>query len=405
MRQLIRHTAVVLLTLSFLVILWQLRQAILLFVLSLAVAAAFRPLIDFLVAKNLPRGLALGLAYLLVISLIGLLIFAIGGPFLRDLQQATDNLSIAYQRILDEWPASPSLFQSTVAGQLPEVENLFEALSGERGMAVAQAIAGVASGFFEFLSSLVIILILSMYWSADRVHFERLWLSLLPVEHRTRAREIWREVEQGVGAYIGSEVLQSILAGVLLWIGFRSIGLNYPALLAVLGAFAWLIPWIGAVIAVIPPLMIGMGLDYGIAAIAAIYTLLILGIMEVIVEPRFFQRNRYSSLWIVLVVIAFAIAFGMIGVILAPPFAAAVQIFFTHYTRARSLPADRTGSVTRDEDAVRKIEALKARLEEMQASLDGEETKPAPEQVNLIRRLTHLIEETGNFLGDRPDPK
>jgi hypothetical protein len=127
--------------------------------------------------------------------------------------------------------------------------------------------------------------------------------------------------------------------------------------------------------------------------------------MEVIVEPRFFQRNRYSSLWIVLVVIAFAIAFGMIGVILAPPFAAAVQIFFTHYTRARSLPADRTGSVTRDEDAVRKIEALKARLEEMQASLDGEETKPAPEQVNLIQRLTHLIEETGNFLGDRPDPK
>jgi predicted PurR-regulated permease PerM len=405
MRQLIRHTAIVLLTLSLLIILWQLRQAILLFVLSLAVAAAFRPLIDLLASKNLPRGLALGLSYLSVIAIVILLVFAIGGPFLRDLQQATDNLSLAYQRILAEWPESRSLFQSTIAGQLPELENLYEALSGERGMAVAQAVAGVASGFFEFLSSIVVILILSMYWSGDRVHFERLWLSLLPVEYRTRAREIWREIEQGVGAYIGSELLQSVLAGVLLWVGFRTMGLEYPALLAVVGAFAWLIPWIGAVIAVIPPLFIGLGTSFGLAAVSAFYTILILGIMELVVEPRFFQRNRYSSLWIVLVVIAFAIAFGMVGVILAPPFAAAIQIFFNHYTRTRSLPADRTGSVTLDEDALRKLDGLKARLAEMQASLANEEAEPAPERINLIKRLDQLIEETGSFLGEKPAGK
>lgn len=401
MRQLIRHTAVVLLTLSFLVILWQLRQAILLFVLSLAVAAAFRPVIDFIVGKKLPRGLALGLAYFLVISVIGLMVFAIGGPLIRDLHQATDSFSMAYQRIITEWPQSPSLFQSTLAEQLPSPERLFEALSGERGMAVAQAIAGVASGFFEFVSSLVIILILSMYWSADRVHFERLWLSLLPVEHRTRAREVWREVEQGVGAYIGSEVVQSLLAGVLLWLGFRLMGMRYPALLAVIGALAWLIPWIGAVIAVIPPLLVGLGISYGVAALAAIYTLITLLIMEVVVEPRFFHRQRYSSLWLVLAVIAFAITFGMTGIILAPPFAAAIQIFFSHYTRSRSLPAENRGQITVNEGAIRQLEDLKVRLAEMQASLAVEGTEPAPEKVNLIHRLNHLIEKTGSLLGDR----
>jgi putative permease len=397
MRRLIGYTAIILLTLSALVILWQLRQAIVLFVLSLAVAAAFRPLIDFLAGK-LPRGLALALAYGLVISVFGLAIYGIGGPFIRDLQQATDDFSVFYQRITTEWPQSASLFQSTLGRQLPAPERLFEALTGERGAAIAQTVIGVASGFFELLSSIVIILILSMYWSSDRVHFERLWLSLLPVRHRTRAREIWREVEMGVGAYIGSEAVQSILAGSLLWLGFWSMGLSYPALLAVLGALAWLMPWVGAVMAVIPALLVGLGISGGVGALAAIYTLLVLFIMEMVVEPRFFQRNRYSSLLLVLIVIAFALTFGLAGVILAPPFAAAIQIAFTHYTRSRSLPGDRTSSIAINEDVVRQMEILKTRVADMQASLNDEEEEIAPERVNLIKRLDQLIKEADNFL-------
>lgn len=402
MRRLIGYTVTVLLTLTILIILWQLRQAIFLFVLSLAIAAAFRPLIDFLANKKVPRGLALGLAYLLVISAIGLVVFAIGGPLIRDLQQATDDLSIYYQRIITEWPRSGSLFQSTLAQQLPSPETLFEALSGERGLAAAQAVAGVASGFLEFMSSLVIILILSMYWSADRVHFERLWLSLLPGEQRARAREIWREIEQGVGAYIGSEVVQSLLAGFLLWLGYWSMGLDYPTLFAVFGALAWLIPWIGAVVAVIPPLLIGLGISSGVGALAPIFTLLVLFIMEFVVEPRFFQRKQFSSLWRILVVIAFALSFGMIGIILAPPFAAAVQILFSHHTRSRNLPGDRAIATKVNEGAIRQLEELKARLAEIQASLAIEDAEPAPERLSLIRRLNRLVEETASLLVDGP---
>jgi phosphopantothenate synthetase len=103
-------------------------------------------------------------------------------------------------------------------------------------------------------------------------------------------------------------------------------------------------------------------------------------------------------LLLVLIVIAFALTFGLAGVILAPPFAAAIQIAFTHYTRSRSLPGDRTSSIAINDDVVRQMEILKTRVADMQASLNDEEEEIAPERVNLIKRLDQLIKEADNFL-------
>src|SRR6185369_9351425 len=101
-------------------------------------------------------------------------------------------------------------------------------------------------------------LILSVYWSTNQVHFERLWLSLLPAEQRKLARNVWRTIELELGAYIRSEIIQSFLAGFLLTIGYWMLGCPYPALLGVFGAIAWLIPLVGAPLAMVLPLLVGL---------------------------------------------------------------------------------------------------------------------------------------------------
>jgi predicted PurR-regulated permease PerM len=203
-----------------------------------------------------------------------------------------------------------------------------------------------------------------------------------------------------VGAYINSELFQSILAGALLWLGYWSMGLQYPALLSVAGALAWLVPWLGAALAVIPPFLAGLGISGGVGALAAIYTLMVLFVMEFVVEPRFFPRQRFSSLLLVLVVVAFAQAYGLVGLILAPPFAAALQIFFSHYARLRSLPGDRNGALNVSEDIARHLADLKGRAAELQTAL-ADEPELGPEKVNLIQRLNRLVEATDTLLRDR----
>jgi putative permease len=243
-----------------------------------------------------------------------------------------------------------------------------------------------------------IILVLSVYWSADRVHFERLWLSLLPAERRAHARRIWRELEQGVGAYIRSELAQSLIAGIVLGLGYWMIGLDFPILLAAFGALLWLIPWLGAVLAVILPFVVGLSISPLVAAITVIYTLGVLLVLEALVEPRLFNRRRYSSLLVVFFLVIMTEAYGLVGMILAPPLAASVQILFHHLVRFFSSPGQA--------DQAEQIAALKQRLQEIYLQLEEREER-SPEVASLAARLEALIEKTEEALqaDRRQDPK
>jgi predicted PurR-regulated permease PerM len=108
-----------------------------------------------------------------------------------------------------------------LANQLPPSQELFGSLVNEDGF---QGLMGITTNLFGFFASLASILILSLYWSADSIHFERLLLSLIPVDKRPTARRIWRGIDKGIGAYIRSEFIQSMLAGLLLWLGYSRSG-------------------------------------------------------------------------------------------------------------------------------------------------------------------------------------
>lgn len=388
-------TTLVLGTITVLLILWQFHQALFIFLLSLATSAAVRPIINSLIKRGIKPGLALIFTYLSLLVLVGGLFVLISRSLLSDLEQLTNNLTAGYEQILQDWPESEDQILKTIAAQLPPAEKLFEALSGEEGQAALQGIIGTASSLAGFFSQLVIILILSIYWSIDRVHFERLWLSLIPVDQRTRARAAWRAVEDGVGDYIIGEVVQSYLVVLILWLGFTWIGLPQPALLALLSALAWFIPWIGAVLAIIPVIAIGLSMNAGIALAAGGLTVITLILMELYIQPRFFARQRFNSLLLVLVVIMMAQVSGIIGLIIAPVIVVALQIGFQHLMAERET---RLHAEQVNEEFVQ----LHASLENIQDRLRTQEQDIAPEMLNLLERLQVLMDKTTEYLQTQP---
>jgi predicted PurR-regulated permease PerM len=95
-----------------------------------------------------------------------------------------------------------SAFQETLAARLPPPSQLIEAVTGDQGQLVLPAIIGVSQSLGSLASASVIILFLSLYWSINQIHFERLWLSLLPSGQRKQARGIWRTVEPDIGRHL-----------------------------------------------------------------------------------------------------------------------------------------------------------------------------------------------------------
>src|SRR5512140_589335 len=224
-------------TLLALMVLWQFRMVVVYILISLAVAATVGPLVRGWSGRSLLTRLGLILLYLVSLISIGFLILLVGKFAIGDIQGLAKALSAQGAWILPTWLEGSS-FQQALVAWLPTPDTLFEAFTGAQGQLVLPAVLGFTQDVGGVASGVVVILFLSLYWSISQVHFERLWLSLLPAEWRKRARGIWRTIEPELGAYIRSEALQSLLAGVLLGLGSWLLGSPYPTLLALVGGLA-----------------------------------------------------------------------------------------------------------------------------------------------------------------------
>jgi predicted PurR-regulated permease PerM len=225
--------------------------------ISLALAAALRPLFTRLAGRGWMVRTAWTLLYLAVLVGFGYLLFLAGEAALNEIQRLANAVAV-----LDEWRLSlwleGSPFEQALVARLPPPSKLFEAVTGDQGQLVPSAILSLTQRIGNVLSKIFAILLLSIYWVIHQTHFERLWLSLLPSGQRIQARSIWQTVEADIGAYLRGAVFQSILTGSLLGLGYWLLGSPYPALLGIAGALAGLIPMVGIVLTIIPVLLIGL---------------------------------------------------------------------------------------------------------------------------------------------------
>jgi predicted PurR-regulated permease PerM len=267
------------------------------------------------------------------------------------------------------------------------MSKLSEALTGDKGQLVLPALLGITRDIGGIVSGVFVVLFLSIYWSISQNHFERLWLSLLPSEQRKQARNIWRTIEPDLGAYIRSEVVQSILAAMLLGIGYWLLGSPYPALLALIGALAWLIPVVGVALAMILPLLMGLLSSMQISLFTVLYTLIVLFALQVWIEPRLFKRKWDNPILTLLILLAMADAFGLVGILIAPPLSAVCQVLLNLLTSNRSTVG-----------AAVQVSDLKDRQAYVWDLVKEMDEPPMALVVSSMERLTQLINKAEPIL-------
>lgn len=388
--------AVVFGTLALVYLVWVFRQAVILFLFSLAVAAAARPFVEWFTVRGWRRSYALLLVYLVFLGGLTAILFAFGSSLMVELQRLADGMAREYDRIWAEWPSGTEV-QKNIVRQLPAPADLYQNFSPERQNSAMQGLMGVTIGSATFIGQLVTVIILSIYWGIDQVHFERLWLSLLPVESRARSRDVWRNIERDFGSYVRSEVMQSIFVAVLLGLGLWALGVEYPNLLAIFGALAWLIPWLGGVLAVLPIVLIALAESVWLAVFASLFAVAVLFVMEFIIEPRFIRRRRYSPLLSILLIIALVEPFGLMGLLVAPPLAAAIELVFRYNLQMRSTPVGI--------ESTERMAGLRERLANMRQSIASKDEPLEPQMESLLTRLESLIDRSDDALKkDSPRP-
>jgi putative permease len=245
---------------------------------------------------------------------------------------------------------------------------------------------GFTQGLFSFISGVLIILFLSVYWSLDQSHFERLWLSLLPPKQRNRMRTIWQTVEDDLGLYVRSQVAQTVLAALLLGLGYWLLGSPYPALLAIIGALALLIPLVGPLLAIVPPLLLGLLSGISLSLVTAVYTLIVVVMVQWWIKSRLARRGEVNPMLTIVILIALADAYGLLGVIIAPPLSAACQVLWHHLVSHRTVA-----------EPAAQVSDLKERQAEVWHVI-RDMAEPTPILTSSMERLAALIEQAEPIL-------
>jgi hypothetical protein len=165
------------------------------------------------------------------------------------------------------------------------------------------------------------------------------------------------------------------------------LGSQYPALLAVVGALAWLVPVVGAVLAVILPLLLGLLTGAQFSLLTVLYTFLVLIALQVWVEPRIFQRKWDNPMLTLVILLVMADAFGLLGILVAPPLSVVCQILWNLLINERQAP-----------ETVVRVSDLKERQARLQLAIEEMDGSPPPLVVSSMERLSGLLKKAEPIL-------
>lgn len=379
-----KHALAVMLTLLALAMVWSAGSAIAIFLASLAVAAALHPQVEYLKRHNFHSAAAAGMVAGACVLVFGVLLAFIGPSLVADLNLLQEDLTGAIANFADREP-NHWLVRAARPEASPEAVSLLPLLSS-----LLPSLVMTASNLFQLSALAGICLALSFYWTLDRERFERLWLSLVPVRRRVGTQRMWQAMEREVGAYLRSEIIQFLLAVVLLWGVFLLLEVRYAALMALAAGTLTLIPWLGTIFASGVVLILcspklsnwdGPWVSMqGWMALSAIVALLV--ILEFVVEPRLFQRDRYNSLWTALVAVMMTAILGFWGLLFGPMVGYVLQILSRQaYPR-----------LVQEHPQVTSEAVLAERVQGLEERFADQETVP-PELLSLKQRLMELVEQ------------
>ena len=144
---------------------------------------------------------------------------------------------------------------------------------------------------------------------------------------------------------------------------------------------------VGALLAVILPLLLGLLTGAQLSLFTVPYTFFVLIVLQVWVEPRLFRRQWNNPILTLVILLALADAFGLLGIILAPPISVVCQILWKLLANDRLPP-----------DPAVQVSDLKERHARLRRDIDGMEGTPPPLIVSSLERLASLLKKAEPIL-------
>lgn len=146
-------------------------------------------------------------------------------------------------------------------------------------------------------------------------------MKYLSEDHKPEGHKLLKDVDRTLSTYIVSQALVALTVGILMYIGYLVIGLDYALILAVFAMFLIIVPFLGPIIGVIPAIFVALMSGDPFMAIKVLLVLLVVQQLEGnLVTPNIMgSRLNIHPLTIILLLLIAAALYGFIGILIAIP--------------------------------------------------------------------------------------
>jgi predicted PurR-regulated permease PerM len=352
-----KRTAVVVLLVVFVLLLYLFRGVLAPVIMSVVVAYVLLPIIRFIHERTpLSRGMSIAVVYLFIVAaLLAIPITTLpslvtqGANLLEEMPTYIDQIGAFLSQPFSIGPFTIPLDQYSI------LDEVFRNLSGNV-VSVAQAVGsqslnvlgGVAGATVSTLGWIVVVLVMSFYMVADRGELFGSVVDLIPAEHRGDLFQLGQEISMSWNAFLRGQLLLCLAIGIVTFILALIIGLPNALILALIAGIAEFVPNLGPIIAAVPAVIIAFvqsdaswlgastsPLTYAI--IVLVIYILIQQVENIYFVPRIIgQSLGLHPLVIFLGAIAGAGIAGILGILLAAPIIATGRLILLYIFRKLS---------------------------------------------------------------------
>ena len=326
----------------FFYLIFQIRIAIIPFLLALVIAYVLGPLVRFF-KRKMRKGFAVALTYLLFIGLLFVVFFFVIPIIIDQFRVFIDKLP-SYIENLDH--TIDNFIQNSVIAHnienllgkkivAPDTDAIIQYIMNRMNlteMNILQSATVFTRSILNIILYIIVGPILGIYILMDADKIKTTFIKALPRRAKPQAAIIIEKINRVAGRYVRAQILVSIIVGVLCTIVLLVLRIDFAILLGFIAGLLNIIPLLGPIIGAVPAALAALFISPLKALLVIILFIVIQQIDNYVISPNIMksQVGVHPGL-IILSLMAGGALFGFWGLIIAVPFVAILQEILKYY--------------------------------------------------------------------------
>ncbi len=302
---------------------------------SILLAFVLAPVADGLVRFQIPRAAGALIAVMLLVSALGFATYASYSralDFMHEVPKYKARIQGMGARIREQ----AEQIEKTTETVLPESEDK-KAITVKQSSSWTDMLSRNANSVSEIVLALTFIPFLVFFMLSWQDHVRSATVMLFSMENRNSAYVMLGLIARMIRSFIVGNFIIGVFISACSIALFGLIGLPYFYFLGIISGFLSLVPYLGVMLAVLPPLVADLGhLTTGVAVLViAIVMGLHLIAMNVLYPKILGRRLQLNPLAVTIALLFWGWLWGAMGLILAVPLTGAFKIICDHIERLR----------------------------------------------------------------------